>query len=119
MKDYALKLLFYLILLDTIWIVFFLSKPFGEMIKNVQGSEMTSSFPKIFISYAILYVYIYTFLPKVNNDFEAFLLGFLTYAIYDSTNYATLKNWDASIAIIDSLWGGILFFLLRRLAITK
>lgn len=117
MKDYALKLLFYLIVLDTIWIVFFLSKPFGEMIKNVQGTEMTSSFIKVFISYAILYVYIYTFLPKVNSDSEAFLLGFLTYAIYDSTNYATLKNWDAGIAIVDSIWGGTLFFLLRRLAI--
>ena len=112
-----MKLLFYLLLLDAIWIGFFLYKPFGKMIKNVQGSEMSTSLPKTIIAYLVLYFYIYTFLPKVKDDCEAFMLGFLTYAIYDSTNYATLKNWDASVAIADSLWGGVLFFLLRRLTI--
>ena len=114
---YAVKLLFYLLLLDTIWITFFLYQPFSEMIKNVQGSKMSTSLPKTIIAYLVLYFYIYTFLPKAKNDCEAFMLGFLTYAIYDSTNYATLKNWDANVAIADSLWGGVLFFLLRRLTI--
>jgi len=111
----AIKLLFYLLLLDWIWITFFLYNPFSTMIKNVQISEMEPSLPKTILSYVVLYLYIFTFLPKANNDYEAFLMGFLTYAIYDSTNYATLKNWDPIIALADSIWGGVLFFLLRRL----
>ena len=48
--SYAVKLLFYLLLLDAIWIGFFLYKPFGKMIKNVQGSEMSTSLPKTIIA---------------------------------------------------------------------
>ncbi|AXS41501.1 DUF2177 family protein [Breoghania sp. L-A4] len=33
------------------------------------------------------------------------LFGFFTYATYDMTNYATLKNWPVSIVIVDIVWG--------------
>ena len=41
----------------------------------------------------------------------SFLLGFLTYLIYDLTNYATIEKWPLYLVIIDSLWGGSLFSL--------
>ncbi|MCL4208073.1 DUF2177 family protein [Patescibacteria group bacterium] len=31
--------------------------------------------------------------------------GLVTYATYDLTNLATLKNWPLSITIIDLIWG--------------
>jgi len=37
------------------------------------------------------------------------LLGLFCFAVYDLTNYATLKDWSASIIVADILWGGILF----------
>lgn len=33
------------------------------------------------------------------------LFGFVAYATYDLTNLATLRNWPASLAIIDIAWG--------------
>ena len=36
------------------------------------------------------------------------LFGFFTYATYDMTNLATLRNWPLSVAIVDILWGTIL-----------
>ncbi|MDF1775250.1 MAG: DUF2177 family protein [Rhizobiaceae bacterium] len=33
------------------------------------------------------------------------LFGFFTYATYDMTNYATLKNWPVSIVFVDIAWG--------------
>ena len=33
------------------------------------------------------------------------LFGFLAYATYDMTNYATLKNWPFHLALIDMAWG--------------
>ena len=36
------------------------------------------------------------------------LFGFFTYATYDLTNLATLKNWSLSLTIIDMLWGTFL-----------
>lgn len=36
------------------------------------------------------------------------LFGLVTYATYDLTNLATLKNWPLSITIIDLIWGAFL-----------
>lgn len=50
------------------------------------------------------------------------LFGLVTYATYDLTNLATIKNWPLKITIIDLLWGTALstlvsiisFFILRK-----
>lgn len=36
------------------------------------------------------------------------LFGFVTYATYDLTNHATLKNWPAIVTGVDLLWGTLL-----------
>lgn len=36
------------------------------------------------------------------------LFGFMTYATYDLTNHATLRNWPAIITVVDILWGTFL-----------
>jgi uncharacterized membrane protein len=36
------------------------------------------------------------------------LFGFFTYATYDLTNLATLKNWPLTIVFIDIIWGSVL-----------
>jgi uncharacterized membrane protein len=36
------------------------------------------------------------------------LFGFFTYATYDLTNLATLKNWPLSVVFVDILWGMVL-----------
>jgi len=36
------------------------------------------------------------------------LLGFLTYATYDLTNLATMKDWPLKITMIDLAWGTFL-----------
>ena len=33
------------------------------------------------------------------------LFGFFTYATYDMTNYATLKNWPLTVVLADIAWG--------------
>jgi len=52
------------------------------------------------------------------------LFGFFTYATYDLTNFATLKNWPFAVVVIDILWGSfvcalvsvISFFIMKRLS---
>ncbi len=36
------------------------------------------------------------------------LFGFFTYATYDLTNLATLRDWPIKIVVIDILWGTLL-----------
>lgn len=36
------------------------------------------------------------------------LFGFITYATYDLTNLATLKDWPLTLTIVDLIWGSVL-----------
>lgn len=36
------------------------------------------------------------------------LFGFFTYATYDLTNQATLRNWTSSLSAVDIAWGTVL-----------
>jgi uncharacterized membrane protein len=36
------------------------------------------------------------------------LFGFITYATYDLTNLATIKDWPLKVTIIDMIWGAVL-----------
>ena len=36
------------------------------------------------------------------------LFGFFTYATYDLTNLATLRDWPLKVVVIDILWGTVL-----------
>lgn len=38
----------------------------------------------------------------------AFMFGVVTYAAYDLTNLATVKDWPVIITVVDMLWGGLL-----------
>jgi len=46
------------------------------------------------------------------RPFQAFLLGALfgliSYATYDLTNLATLKDWPLTVTIVDLIWGSVL-----------
>jgi len=105
-----------ILVLDFIWLHGFLLKFFEKMINNVQKEVMTVRPAGALIAYIALIFLAVVFLPKTNNLTEAFLLGFSIYAVYDGTNYATLNNWDSKIAIIDSLWGGVLFVLVKLIS---
>ncbi len=36
------------------------------------------------------------------------LLGLVSYATYDLTNQATLKNWPVIVTVVDLVWGAVL-----------
>jgi uncharacterized membrane protein len=49
--------------------------------------------------------------PAIDRDslsyalFVGMLFGFITYATYDLTNLATIKDWPIKITLIDLAWG--------------
>jgi uncharacterized membrane protein len=100
-----------IVLLDYIWLKYFFGKYFLNMLENVQKEHVVIKPIRAFAAYIILVCIAYFSILKSNNVYEAFLFGFLIYAVYDSTNYATLNNYNLTLGIIDSLWGGVLFAL--------
>ena len=53
----------------------------------------------------------YFIISKKRTLLDAFLFGLIIYAVYDSTNYALFKQWKPLLAIMDAIWGGLLFTL--------
>ena len=83
---------------------------FNNQIQSVQGSA-----PKInYLGAALCYIFLiaginYFIIKPKKSVNEAFLLGIVIYGVYETTNYALLKNWSILTVIIDTLWGGLLF----------
>jgi len=97
------------VILDGLYINFF-KDYFNRQIKSVQGSEIQINI----IASGIVYIFLifglsYFIIQKNRSVKDAFILGLVIYAVYDFTNVALLKNWKVSTAILDTLWGGILF----------
>jgi uncharacterized membrane protein len=97
-----------LVVLDLPWL-FFTQKYVDRMILSIQGSPLKLNY----WAGGIVYLAMAFLLNQTNTPQEAFYYGAATYAVYDFTNLATLKNYDPKFAVADSLWGGILFYIAR------
>lgn len=84
----------------------------GRMIKEIQGSALKLKWePAIVVYLAMAYL-----VTVASSWKEAAAIGVATYATYDFTNLATLKDYDPAFAVADSLWGGALFGTARAVA---
>ena len=75
--------------------------------EKIQGSPVVFRYGAAIVVYLAM-VYL---LSLAVSAAHAFTIGFCTYAVYDFTNYALLKDYDVKFAIADTIWGGILFAL--------
>jgi uncharacterized membrane protein len=104
-----------LVVIDKIYLSW-IYVPISDMVKHIQGSPMIVNKTAAVIVYISLigawYMFIYKDMKKYTvsmNITRATLLGYFIYSTFDFTNLAILKDYSLDIALIDSLWGGILF----------
>jgi len=85
---------------------------FNKQIVAVQGSPVVFNVYAAALCYIALIFGIYYFIIREKKSIlEAFLLGIVIYAVYETTTLAILKKWTYKTALIDTLWGGTLFAL--------
>lgn len=102
------------VVIDAIWLLFISKNLYSTEIGHLMADK-TKLIPAI-IFYLIFLVGLVYFVinPAIaNNDLPKLLLsaalfGLITYATYDLTNLATLKDWPIKITIIDLIWGTFL-----------
>lgn len=100
-----------MLMLDGIYLSSF-KNVFNNVFKNIQGSGINIKYSGVILCYLLLVFGInYFIISKRESLINAFLLGFVIYGVYETTNYATLDKWPIFMIILDSLWGGILFTL--------
>ena len=68
------------------------------------------------LSYVFVVLPLYWFIIKENrSNLDAFILGISLYGLYEYTNLALLKNWNLQTTMIDTLWGGCLFVIVKNI----
>ena len=100
-----------LVLVDSVYL-YFIGKPvFDKTVAAIQNSALVVNMPPAIFTYILMAILLNYFIISVNKSpFDAFILGFCAYGIFDFTNMAIFKKYNLRTAITDTLWGAILFF---------
>lgn len=97
-----------LLLLDSVYLTI-IGKAYSQQIFNIQKLPMKVNFRGALFSYLFLIIGLNYFIILRNKSaLDAGILGTVIYGVYDATSYALLKDWDETLAVIDTLWGGVL-----------
>lgn len=106
-----LTILLIMLLFDSVYL--FLTKSiFGEMVAKIQRTAIQFRLEGAIIVYLLLGIGLYYFIVKPGRSaWEAALLGLVIYGTFDFTNYTMFKNYDLKVAIMDTVWGSLLFAL--------
>jgi uncharacterized membrane protein len=109
-KLYALTVPVFFVV-DIVWLGFVAKKFYRSHLGFILSPDV--NWPAAFVFYAIyiLGILIFAVIPAIEQSSfgKALLLGslygFFTYATYDLTNMATIKNWPLNVVVVDILWG--------------
>jgi uncharacterized membrane protein len=123
MVNKYIKILILLLLIDIPVIALINNQMYSNMFKNINNDLMIFNNNKLLaaiIAYLLLAYAIYYFIIKNNlTKNDAFLLGIIIYGIYNATNYFTINKYSIEVAIKDTIWGGLLFFLVTNFYFKK
>jgi len=85
---------------------------FETQVVKIQRVVMKVKIIPAALCYLLLVIGLNYFILRTHRPvLEAFLLGFIIYGVFDTTNLAIFKKYDWKVALMDALWGGILFAL--------
>ena len=115
LKLFSVSLLTFLIL-DAIWL--------GFVARNFYAKHLALYLTEnvIWLSAIIFYIIfnigllVFVILPSIEKNSYSVLIiysllyGIVTFATYDLTNYATIKNWPLIVTIVDICWGMFVAF---------
>lgn len=94
--------------LDTAYISV-IKNDYLNQIQDIQKTVPNVNMVGVLLSYALMIFGINYFIIQKNASIlDAFFFGIVIYGIYDATAYALFSKWSVNLAIIDTIWGGIL-----------
>jgi len=103
-----------LLFLDLLWLNIFMGKQYNKMIPLIQHEKMVINTLSASVAYLSMIIILnYIIIRKNLSLIETFVLGSSIYAVYDFTCGAIFKKWDHKLAIIDIIWGGIVFTIAK------
>lgn len=112
-KNYLIALVIFSVI-DLIWLLFIAKNLYREKIGHLMADK--ANFPAALIFYLLFIAAMVFFVitPALEKQSLLYALaagaffGLASYATYDLTNLATLKDWPVSITVIDLIWGSFI-----------
>lgn len=104
--------LFILLLLDFIWIGSMRHVLYVPLVERIQKAPLRVRLHYAVLTYVLLAIMLVVFalpLSKISLWYP-FGLGLLAYGIYNFTNLATLSGATLPVALLDTLWGGVVLW---------
>lgn len=112
-KMYLISFLVFIVI-DLIWLGIIAKNLYSKYLGYLMTDNINWFSAFIFYMIFIFGILIFVLNPALEKNslyhsiiFGA-LFGFVTYATYDLTNLATVKDWPLTITIIDLIWGSTL-----------
>lgn len=109
-KMYVIAFIIFLAI-DAIWLGLVAPKFYKEQIGHLMADKPNLIAALVFYLIFIVGVVYFVVNPAVQAQdmtkllVSGILFGFITYATYDLTNLATLRDWPIKVTIIDLIWG--------------
>lgn len=110
LKHYAIALLVFLVI-DMFWLLFVAKNLYAKHLGYLMAEQ--ANLVAAFVFYALFVVGLLFFVihPALAKEslqhavLAGMFFGLITYATYDLTNLATVKDWPLTITVIDLIWG--------------
>jgi uncharacterized membrane protein len=102
------------LLIDLVWLGWVAKDFYAKQLKGRMKTPPSWTAAAIFYVLFMIGLNYFAIVPAllagslVKASLSGFLFGLFTYATYDLTNYATLKNWPRKIVLVDMAWGSFL-----------
>lgn len=109
-KMYVIAFVIFLAI-DAIWLGLVAPKFYKAQIGHLMAEKPKFIAALIFYLLFIVGVVYFVVNPAIESQnvtkliISGMLFGFMTYATYDLTNLATLKDWPITVTIVDLVWG--------------
>lgn len=112
---YAATLLL-MVALDMLWLGLVATSWYQQGIGHLMAEDPKIGVAVVFYAVYALGLMVFVVLPASKGTADGgwgttlvrgALFGFFAYATYDLTNWATLKNWPGSVALVDMAWGAV------------
>ena len=109
-------------IIDLVWLGVVAKGFYQKNLKYILSPNVNWTAAIIFYLMYIAGILIFAVLPGIAKDslrhaaLWGALFGFFTYATYDLTNLALLKDWPLNIVVVDILWGVVLCTVVATLS---
>jgi uncharacterized membrane protein len=100
--------------IDLVWLGFIAKNFYAKQIGFLMKADVNWLAAILFYLLFVVGLVIFVINPALSDKslskalLLGGLLGLITYATYDLTNLATIKNWPIAVTIVDLIWGTVL-----------